>query len=497
MIYMIILLISLGSINAQLHDSYEGFMTGVRANAVKGTAFYQRGDGKFNLEAGLKLQEGDFIKTEKNSYAELLLQPGNYLRVGGDTEFQILSEPNDRMRLKLNYGSVTLEILGREGEDSSDFYESLSQRYELIRVITPNSVVFITRPGIFRINSFDAARTEMIVRDGEAVINGRRVKEKRIGVASSQGVAIAEINSKFEDDFDSWARERAETVVRANRSLKNGSPWAKNLKKEDDAIVDLPEEQNKSKRFVVSAKPGAVTFVEAGVEFMRAAKNWEPLTEKSQLETGDTLRTGAQTFTELTILPDMNLRLDGKSEIVFEELSNDGIAVKLLQGSAILDVTRYNKKEVPEIQLGGADLSVAIADEGNYRIDVQPNGDEITVRDGKVIFKERFVGGCHKITRQTVSDCDKKNGDSLDFWSDHRGEGKFFNGRAVISMSAHLDRIRRLRFRNTGFWYQNPGKTDYTFVPFYSTRFRSPYGRGYSTVLSPRYGPRRINLPLP
>jgi len=87
--------------------------------------------------------------------------------------------------------------------------------------------------------------------------------------------------------LDSWARERAETVVRANRSLKNDSPWAKNLKKEDDAIVDLPEEQNKSKRFVVSAKPGAVTFVEAGVEFMRPAKNWEPLTEKSQLETGD------------------------------------------------------------------------------------------------------------------------------------------------------------------------------------------------------------------
>ena len=496
MIYMIMaIVVALSS--TQLQDSYEGFMTGLRANAVKGTAFYQRGDGKFTLEAGHKLQEGDFIKTEKNSYAELLLQPGNYLRVGGDSEFQILSEPNDRMRLRLNYGSITLEIMGREGEDSSDFYESLSQRYELIRVITPNSVVFITRPGIFRINSSGAARTEMIVRDGEAVINGRRVKEKRSGVASSQGVVIAEINSKVEDDFDSWGRERAEVVVRANRSLKHDSPWAKNLKREDDAIVDLPEEQNKSKRFVVSARPGAVTFVEAGVEFMRKAKDWEPLTEKSQLETGDKLRTSVHAFCELSILPDMNLRLDTKSEILFEELSNDEIVMKLLQGSAILDVTRFNKKEVTDIQLGGAALSVVIADQGNYRIDVRPNRDEITVRDGKVIFKERSVGGCRKITAETVSDCDRKIRDSFDFWSDHRGEGKYFNGYDVIAMSAHLDRIRRLRFRNTGFWYQNPGKTDYTFVPFYSTRFRSPYGRNYSTVLSPRDLRRHIYLPLP
>ena len=92
----------LTSASGQRHESFEGFVSGIRANAVKGEVFYQRDDGKFNLEAGHKLQEGDFIKTESNSYAELLLQPGNYLRVGAESELQIFSDPNDKMRLKLN-----------------------------------------------------------------------------------------------------------------------------------------------------------------------------------------------------------------------------------------------------------------------------------------------------------------------------------------------------------------------------------------------------------
>ena len=479
------------SARAQRHESYEGFMNGIRANAVKGEAFYQRGEGKFDLEPGLKLQEGDFIKTETNSYAELLLQPGNYLRLAGESELQIFSDPHDKMRLKLNRGSISLEILSKEGEDSFDFYESLSQTYHIIRVITPNAEVFITRPGIFRINSFGAGRTDVIVRDGEAAINGRRIREKRNGTASSAGVTIVDMDSKVEDSFDQWGRERADALIQANRLLKREAPWVKNRKEGDETTVDLPEEENESKnhRLVVSAKPGTVNFVEAGVEFLRSTKEWEQLTEKSQLESGDKVRTAAHTFAELNILPDICLRIDSESEVLFEQLSNEGIAIKLLQGSAILDVARYDKKEVPQISLGGASTSVAVADEGNYRIDIRSSGDEITVRDGKVIFRERSVGGCHKITSAAISDCDKKRSDGFDFWSDHRGEGKLYNGRYIISMVAHLDRIRGRRYKNTGFWFQNPGKTDYTFVPFSSPNFRSPYGRSYSTVLSPRRVP--------
>lgn len=477
---------SSASTSGQEEESLAGFISGIRTNAVRGEVFYQRDDGKFNLEAVLKLQEGDFIRSGNNSYAELLLQPGNYLRVGAESELQIFSDSYDKMRLKLNHGAISFEILSKAGEDS--FYDSLSQVYELIRVITPNAVVFITRPGIFRINVWSAGRTELIVRDGEAVINGRRVKEKRSAVASNEGVTITDLDGKPEDSFDLWSRERAKDLVHTNKSLKHESAWAIKRKENEEASVDLDDDevQIKSSRYVVSAKPGAVIFVEAGVEFSRPSEEWKPLSEKTQLETGDKLRTSSHSFAELTMLPDINLRVDERSEMLFEQLSNEAITLKLLKGSAILDVARFDSKELPPIAFGGASTSVVITDEGNYRIDIMANGDEITVRKGKVIFKEKSIGSCRKIAGGTVSDCDKKKADNFDVWSQHRGEGDVYSGRGKVAMVSYLDRLRRIRFRNSGFWFQSPGKTHHTFVPFYSPLFNSPYGGSYSTVLSPR-----------
>ena len=46
--------------------------------------------------------------------------------------------------------------------------DTLSQVYELIRVITPNGEVLITQPGIFRINAIGSWQTDLLVRKGEA-----------------------------------------------------------------------------------------------------------------------------------------------------------------------------------------------------------------------------------------------------------------------------------------------------------------------------------------
>ena len=475
-------------IRAQEIESLEGFTSGMRPNAVKGSAFYQRGEGKFELEPGIKLQDGDFIETGAGGYAELLLQPGNYLRVGSDSEFRIVSDQNDKMRLQLNRGSLNIEILLKDGEGSWQQLDTLSQVYELIRVITPNGEVLITQPGIFRINAIGSRQTDLLVRKGEAVINGRRVKKNERAEALGNVTTTSAINSKLEDPFDVWSRERADQLVDANKLLKKESPWATRGKDSKQPSVDLEKEEkeNSSKnRYVVSARPGTLIFVEAGVELGRADE-WKPVTEQSELAPGDKLRTDAHSFAELTMLPDINLRLDNDSEILFEQLSNDDINLKLLRGSAILDVAKFKSKETTPITIGGASTSVAIARKGNYRIDAGPGGDEITIRDGKVIYQDRSVGSCRRITQGTVSECQKRKADNFDFWSEHRGEGEIYNGRDTVSMVTYLDRLRRIRSRNTGFWFQNPGQTHYTFVPFTSERFRSPYGGNYSTVLSPR-----------
>jgi hypothetical protein len=475
-------------VRAQREESFEGFINGLRANAVKGQVAYHRKDGKFELEAGLKLEEGDFIKTSTDSYAELLLQPGNYLRIGGDSDFQIFTEAHDKMRLKLNQGTINLEILAREHNSFTSFYYTRAQLYELIRVITPNAEVFVTQTGIYRINHMPGGRTELIVREGEALINGLRVKKRRRAVISAGSVSIAEYDSKAEDSFDRWGRERAKVLIAANRLLKDESPWARKRKEGFETTVDLPEDeeqqQTASSLYVVSAKPGTISFIDTGVEFSEPEKDWQQLSEKSELKTGDKLRTGEHSFVELAVLPDMYLRLNGSTEVSFEELSNESISIKLLRGSAIFDIARFDRKQVPHIKLAGPTLSVVVADQGNYRFDTR----SIIVRDGKVMWKERPVGSCRRITLESVSDCEKGN-DNFDFWSEHRGEGQLFDGDDHRSMVAYLGRIRRTRSRNTGFWFQNPGQTHYTFVPFTSSLFRSPYGGNYSTVLTPRRRP--------
>lgn len=487
----LLIALSATGLRAQPNDPFEGFMSGIRANTVKGAVIYQRGNGKFILEPALELEDGDFVYTDEG-YAELLLQPGNVLRVGSSSECQILGDEHDKLRLKLNRGTISIEILARGGTPS--FFYSFDQANELIRVITPNAEVFITRPGIYRINASTADRTELVARDGEALINGQRVKEKRRGVAANGHVAINEIDTRNEDGFDAWARERADILVKANKSLKRDT-WSRKARAGINPVsVEAPEEEsNNNKGRVISAKPGTVNFVEAGVEFSHEGK-WQQLTEKSQLVTGDSVRTAGHTFVELVLFPETHIRLDGSSEVLLKELSNDAVSLKLLRGSAILDVARFDRKKFPPVTISGLSKSVLIDDLGNYRIDVSSDGEAITVREGKVIFNERSVGACRRITDSATVDCDKKRYDNFDFWSEHRGEGLLTFARGSMAMVTQLTRVRRNRFRNTGFWFQQPGQMSYTFVPFTSPLLKSPYGGSYSTVLQPRPAFNRIFL---
>ena len=475
--------------SAQQEESFEGFIAGVRANAVKGEVLYQRGDGKFDLEAGLKVEEGDFIRTGAGSYAELLLQPGNYLRINEHSECQIVSDQHDRMKFKLNQGALTFEILSRDDEILPGFSFSVKQGEELMRVITPNATVFITEPGIFRVNAVNSDRTELIVRNGEAIINGQRVKKKRSAVVSASGVATAEVTGKNEDNFDVWARERANHAVNANRLLKKDSAWANNRREGQRVEFPHDDKEPPASKGIVSVKPGLVHFAEAGVELNRHPKEWQQLTEELHLETGDKLRTAEHSFAEITVLPDMHLRLDQNSEILFDQLSHDSISIKLVRGSAILDVARFDGSQGLPLTFGGPATSVVIARDGNYRVDITPNGDEVTVRDGKVIFNQTSVEDCRRIIAGKVYECDKKRIDNFDFWSEYRGEGVFVERRRPARR--RLTTLRRDRFKNTGFWYRPPGQTTFIFVPFRSPRFRSPYGGHYSTVLTPRNMPMR------
>jgi len=93
-----------------------------------------------------------------------------------------------------------------------------------------------------------------------------------------------------------------------------------------------------------------------------------------------------------------------------------------------------------------------------------------------------------------VSDCGKKRNDNFDYWSQSRGEGVAFNGRALASA---LLKRRKTDLRDRGFWYLVASAQQFTFVPFNLKTFQSPYGGEYSVALSSKQMRWRMPMPRP
>jgi hypothetical protein len=96
-------------------------------------------------------------------------------------------------------------------------------------------------PGVFRISTTPSGQTELVVRNGSAVIKGQHVKAKRRAVVSKENITITDIVPKIEDAFDVWSRERADTSVRTNKALKKSPVWSKKQREGQQASVDVVE----------------------------------------------------------------------------------------------------------------------------------------------------------------------------------------------------------------------------------------------------------------
>lgn len=461
-------------------ERLEAIISGVRANVVSGGMFFERDKARFELTPGLELNDGDLLISERGGRAELLLQPGNYLRLNSETRLKVLSTQYDRVRLQLDTGSISFELLKTE---APRYFEA--DMLFLIRVVTPHAEVIVSQSGITRISVDSSGNTEVAVRKGEAILNGTRVKEKKIARQMTSVISTSEFNSKSEDDFDLWCRERAGELVQLNKSLKKEAPWSN--RKDAEPVIDVPsDDDGADSPYVVSAKPGKVTFAETGSEVMRPQKEWADLTVSTDLQSHDRLRTDANSRVELMMFPDIYFRLDGNSEVVFEELSNDAVSITLVRGAAILDAAIFDRKKLPPFRIGVPATSAIIAADGNYRWDINATFAQVSVREGKVVLLGNTIDGCLRYSNGVSARCENKRTDNFDTWSWFRGEGIFFNGRP---MAGRLARLRARWLKNTGFWYRPSPNGYYTFVPYSSSSFQSPYGGNYSVALSPRRAP--------
>ena len=266
----------------------------------------------------------------------------------------------------------------------------------------------------------------------------------------------------------------------------------------------LADAQNRE-RFVVSAKAGGINAVTGGTSMhAKGVSEWQQLTIKDNLESGDVVKTGSDGRVEMLLNPGSYLRVGENSEFELSDNSLDNLGVRLIRGTAIVEATGADDTEML-VNITTPHAKMSIVRRGLYRVNVLPtDATELIVRKGRVVLEDShtkvkdgkklvFTGTSFLIAK--LEKADKENFDSLDLWSKQRAEtvaqaNRRISTRDLTLFMASLNDSWSRR-RSSGFWIFNSRFGCHTFMPLY-VGWGSPYGRAYSSAFyGGSYGFRR------
>ncbi len=264
--------------------------------------------------------------------------------------------------------------------------------------------------------------------------------------------------------------------------------------------------QNREK-FVISAKAGGVNAVTGRAAMLPHGNGeWQQLTIKEDLEAGDLVKTGVDGRVEMLLNPGSYLRVGENSEFELADNSLEKLELRLIQGTAIVEVTGADDEEL-FIGITTPHTRMSIVRRGLYRVSVVPGDNtELIVRKGRVMLEgshtkvkggNKVVFSSNSFSVAKLKDADKKQLDALDGWSKDRAqalakENNRINDRTLNALARSFDddwfSQSLFRQRRFGFWLYSSGSSCYTFIPYYR-RHGSPYGGGYSrSIFAGRFG---------
>lgn len=254
--------------------------------------------------------------------------------------------------------------------------------------------------------------------------------------------------------------------------------------------------QSRDQRFI-SARAGGINFISGDVSARHEGdSDWNRLSVKDDLKSGDTVRTGTDGRAEVLLNPGSYLRMGEGSQFVMVSTSLDDLQIGLARGSAVIEATGYSDLDL-SINVATPQARVKIVRSGVYRLNVLPSGEtEVAVLKGRALVGEPNAtvvkgGGLARVGKGGVelAKFDKNSRDALDLWSRDRGKelakaNENIQRRSAMMMLAHMrtDSFFDPSGFNAGIWYWNQPKGCYTFLPFFGG-WGSPYGFGYFSWL--------------
>lgn len=202
---------------ASLAQNREKFVISAKAggiNAITGDAsVHPRGESDWQqLSITDDLEAGDRVRTAYDGRVEILLNPGSYLRVGGNSEVELSNNTLANLEVRLLRGTAIVEATGADGLELN------------INISTPHTKLAIVRQGLYRLNVVPEDATELIVRKGRVILSDSHTKVKGGNkvVFSATTVSVAKLTKeekKRQEEIDTWSKERAETLAKANRRI--------------------------------------------------------------------------------------------------------------------------------------------------------------------------------------------------------------------------------------------------------------------------------------
>ncbi len=252
---------------------------------------------------------------------------------------------------------------------------------------------------------------------------------------------------------------------------------------------------------LISASAGGVNLVSGDVKTRRAGgQEWQSISVKDDLKTGDAARTGADGRVEVLLNPGSYLRAGASTEFELTDASLESLRINVLRGSVLVEATGYDELGL-NIQITTPRTKVELSRSGVYRIEVAESGETVvSVQKGRALVGDglaAIVLKSGKVARVgaggvEVAKIEKKQRDDLDQWSRERG-------RELAKVNASLaSRQTNTMLASNGFWDLFRAEYSssylglwmwsmqtgcYTFLP-YSMGWRSPYGFNYGGVLA-------------
>ena len=451
----------------------KGFLVeGGRLNVVDGDVQRIDSSGATTaLKSNQTIESGDLIQSGASGRAEILLHPGYYLRLDHNTRISLLDLSPDNLKLKLWTGAAILEVASSEIAAMMDRVKNWrAMSYEPVSFLTPGAEYLTASGGCFRLKVDASGNSELRVVKGFAFVNGSRIEAGKSVSVSEGRLELTSASESVEDPFESWSRQRAKGLVKANQSLSKAH-WYKQVRSDRAyVLIKDPEDAERAKeRLTVSADTGVTVLVENAVVSGTADSAWRKLKSGERLTNGDRVRTAVESRAEIHVYANCFLFLEGDTEIVYRETEGQ-IVVDLIKGSAIaiLEPDR-EAAELAVLTLAANKVEHKISERGNYRLNVTAG-----VKPELLVYEEttRVPHREMKKSRSTSQLQDemplkKLTGDSFDVWSYRRSKLRVIRG------------FNRFFGPSGGMWYLLESTGEHTFVPAV-WEYSSPYGGTYS-----------------